>query len=84
MDWKEVVRRLRARVRLYMGSCAQGKRSDVIYRIARTLAERGADANEIACVVAASRAYQSKYADNARHGRRDIERLCMKMRKLSS
>ena len=46
-------------LRKYMGHCAAGNRSDVVYRIVRTLMERGASNEEAACVAAASEAYKS-------------------------
>jgi hypothetical protein len=80
IDWDDVakldpyeVRRKypRARVGKYCGPCEKGKQSDVRFLIADGLAKAGASPNEIACVVAASGAY---------NGREDIERICAKLR----
>jgi hypothetical protein len=68
-------------LRMYLGRCAKGHRSDVIYRLARTLIERGASNEEVACVVVASGAYKSRCDEyGERSQRRSLEALCKKLR----
>jgi hypothetical protein len=83
LDAKEVIRKYPlAGVRMYMGRCEPGNRGKVIYRIAKSLHDKGAGASEIACVLMASGAWQSKSDEQgARWGRHEIERVCAKLGK---
>lgn len=65
-DAKEVMRRYRVRHRDVYSTVSKGKRSDIIWSIACTMAERGADANEMAAVLLESRAYQAKAEEMTR------------------
>lgn len=62
-DWREVLKRYgRRSLRLMVTSPVMvGYRSDVICRIALELYDRGATVDEVACVIGASRAWQSKH-----------------------
>jgi hypothetical protein len=53
---------------------AQGKRSDVIWLIAKTLQSKGATPSEVAAVLRASRCWQSKHGDNDEALRKEVAR----------
>jgi hypothetical protein len=65
-DWHEVLTHYGLRkLNTHMGSCVgQQKRSQVYWRIACDLVEAGATRDEVACVVWASGAFQSKHGNN--------------------
>lgn len=80
-DLRRVLAKYRkAGVRKYMGSCTEGKRSDVIYRIGRSLRELGASRDEISCVIGASGAWQSKWGDDPQRLVAEIDRIISKER----
>jgi hypothetical protein len=54
---------------------ATGKRSDVIFKIGRTLVELGATKAEIACVILASKAWQSKHGNRPKALDREVDRI---------
>ena len=75
-DWREIVHRLRAPVRKYLGKCPPGNRGKTCYRIAKTVAEYGATSAEIVRVVMQSDAWQSKTAEQGeRWGQGELVRL---------
>jgi hypothetical protein len=67
-DWREVLNRYgRRSLRLMVTNPVMvGYRSDVICRIALELYDRGATVDEVACVIGASRAWQSKHGGGRR------------------
>jgi hypothetical protein len=59
-------------IRSYMGPAAQGKRSSTVAAIAIAYAKEGAAPDEIASVVMASKAFQSKWGDSRRDAAREV------------
>jgi hypothetical protein len=80
-DWRAILGRYRLRsLSLYVRvPAAQGRRSDVIWKLGRSLADRGAKPAEIAAVLIASKAWQSKHGDNLRALEREISRFFSKI-----
>jgi hypothetical protein len=75
-DWREVCQRLscwslRATVK---STVQQGKRSDVIWLIAKTLQAKGATPSEVASVLRASRCWTDKHGDNEVALRKEVAR----------
>lgn len=79
-NWRAVLKRYRlTSLGLYVRSAVtEGKRSDVIWKIGRSLADHGASAPEICIVLKVSRAWQSKHGDNRRALEREIARIFAK------
>jgi hypothetical protein len=76
-DWRDVLKRhgvwsLSAEV---MSSVAKGHRSDIIFKIGRTLAERGASEREIVVVLLAAKCFVSKWGNSAKAARREARRI---------
>lgn len=59
----------------------QGKRSHVIFRIGMTLAEAGASAAEIICILSESKCGQSKYGNNQRALKAEVKRIMSKRKR---
>jgi hypothetical protein len=76
-DWRTVLRKYQAPgLRRYIvHEVAVGKRSSVIWKIGRTLAEKKATPDEVAAVIAASHAWQSKHGHNPRALTREVSRI---------
>lgn len=79
-EWRAILKRHGlSRLGLYVRSSAsEGRRSDVIWKLGRSLADRGATVNEVACVLWASKAWQSKHGTNMRALDREIVRVFSK------
>jgi len=89
-DWREVLRFREARhltsyvttpvpgPRFENGVHKRGKRSDVIWKIAMTLRQQGASREEIATVLRATKAWQSKHGNSERRLEKEIERVFSK------
>lgn len=79
-DYRDVQRKYRAKnrygmsIRSYMGAAAQGKRSSTVAAIAHAYAKEGASPEEIASVVMASDAFQSKWGDSRRDALREVSK----------
>jgi hypothetical protein len=75
-----IVSRYAPALRLYINApVTTGKRSSVIFKVGMTLAEAGASAAEIECVLGASKCAQSKYGGRAL--KREVERIMSKCRR---
>jgi len=71
-----IVLRYAPSLRAYTNARVQvGKRSDVIYKITRTLLEAGALLDEVQCVISASAVGQDKFGGDERRIRNDVERV---------
>jgi hypothetical protein len=72
---KDVLRKFK---RLYLDIhevVGVGHRSDIIWRTAKKLREAGANPNEVAAVLLASRFWRNKHGDNIEALRKEVERV---------
>jgi hypothetical protein len=78
--WREIVLRRRSCTLIYevQRYVQKGWRSDVIWKIGRTLRERGATRGEVAVVLRASRCFQDKWGDNANALQGEVTRIFLK------
>jgi hypothetical protein len=78
LKWKDVLRRrgcMEILSEVTTPLWANQRRSHVIWKIGRTLAEHGATASEIAVVLLASKVWQSKWGSNLRALEREVGRM---------
>jgi hypothetical protein len=77
LDWREVVKRRKcvALLATVRSDVQQGKRSDVIWLIAKTLRGKGATPGEVAAVLRASKCWQSKHNGNEEALAREVARV---------
>lgn len=76
-DWRDILKKYREwALRSYVSAPVYvGKRSSVIWKIGRTLAERGASGDEISCVLLASKCWQSKWGNNKKALARQVAKM---------
>jgi hypothetical protein len=76
-DWREVCQRLGCRSLLatVKSVVAQGKRSDVIWLIAKTLQAKGATPSEVAAVLRASKCWRDKHGHDENALRKEVARV---------
>jgi hypothetical protein len=82
-SWQAVLRRRMPRLERYLASYVtrvipKHWRSDVIWKIGRTLREGGCTTGEVAVVLEASRCFQDKWGGNAKALRGEVTRIFLK------
>jgi hypothetical protein len=76
-DWRAIVRRLAPGLLASVTRrVANGKRSDVIWKIGRVLREHGATAGEVAAVLREAPCWRDKHGDDEDALRREVARIC--------
>ena len=74
-----IVRRYAPALRMYINApVAKGKRSDVYFKVGMTLAQAGASAAEIECVVGAMRCWLDKHGTDKRALKAEVMRIMRK------
>jgi hypothetical protein len=76
-DWRKVLSKYKATVKLYgcvIHPAVNGKRSSLAWKITSTLVELGADDDEIASVMLASKCFQSKHGSSLKAAAAEIRR----------
>ena len=76
-DWRFILRRCRAKSLTFTltDGVRVGKRSEVIWKIGRTLRERGATPSEVATVLWASRCFRAKHRNSRSALRGEVQRI---------